>query len=421
MEVKILRRSMKAFVTGFVLMLLFTPYHGWSQVTSLDKILKAIRENNPMLKEYQFRSSAMKNYAQGATSLMAPEVGGGLWMVPYTKQTEAGNKGQIMLSVQQKFTSAAKLRANQHYLNSKAGIEDDSESYVFNELRAQAKTAYYQWMVTEEKSKVLHENEAIISLMLKLAKLRYPYNQSKLGNVFKAEGRLQEIKNMQLMNDTRIVQKNILLNQLMNQPTSNRFEVDTTTNVTITLLEQPDTITFVQDRSDIKRIDKTIQSMRLNQQLEKYQSRPDFNISFNHMIPRGSGMPSQFMLLGMVSIPIAPWSSKMYKSNVKGMESEIQSLKKEREAMLNEAVGMAASMANEISSLKQQLENYKTKIIPALKRNYQTLMLAYEENREELPIVIDGWEALNMAQMEYLNKLEEYYNMIVSYEKQLEK
>ncbi|MEO8474568.1 MAG: TolC family protein [Chryseolinea sp.] len=421
MEVKIRRCSMKAFVTGFVLMLSFAPYHSWSQVTSLDKILTAIRENSPMLKEYQFRSSAMKNYAQGATSLMAPEVGGGLWMVPYTKQTEAGNKGQIMLSVQQKFTSAAKLRANQHYLNSKAGIEDDSESYVFNELRAQAKTAYYQWMVTEEKSKVLHENEAIISLMLKLAKLRYPYNQSKLGNVFKAEGRLQEIKNMQLMNDTRIVQKNILLNQLMNKPTSNRFEVDTATNVTITLLEQPDTIAFVQDRSDIKRIDKTIQSMRLNQQLEKYQSRPDFNISFNHMIPRGSGMPSQFMLLGMVSIPIAPWSSKMYKSNVKGMESEIQSLKKEREAMLNEAVGMAASMANEISSLKQQLENYKTKIIPALKRNYQTLMLAYEENREELPIVIDGWEALNMAQMEYLNKLEEYYNMIVSYEKQLEK
>jgi outer membrane protein, heavy metal efflux system len=38
-----------------------------------------------------------------------------------------------------------------------------------------------------------------------------------------------------------------------------------------------------------------------------------------------------------------------------------------------------------------------------------------------LPIVIDGWEALNMAQMEYLNKREEYYKMIVSYEKELEK
>ena len=48
-------------------------------------------------------------------------------------------------------------------------------------------------------------------------------------------------------------------------------------------------------------------------------------------------------------------------------------------------------------------------------------MLAYEENREQLPVVIDGWEALSMVQLEYLNKLEEYYTMIVSYEKELEK
>jgi hypothetical protein len=78
-------------------------------------------------------------------------------------------------------------------------------------------------------------------------------------------------------------------------------------------------------------------------------------------------------------------------------------------------------MAVQVRNMATQLDNYRTKIVPALKKNYQTLMLAYEENREQLPIVIDGWEALNMAQMEYLNKLEEYYLMIVGYEKELEK
>jgi len=78
-------------------------------------------------------------------------------------------------------------------------------------------------------------------------------------------------------------------------------------------------------------------------------------------------------------------------------------------------------MATKLNRMQQQLVNYTTKIIPALRKNYQTTMLGYEENREQLPIVVDGWEALNMAQMEYLNKLEEYYTMIVSYEKQLEK
>jgi cobalt-zinc-cadmium efflux system outer membrane protein len=158
----------------------------------------------------------------------------------------------------------------------------------------------------------------------------------------------------------------------------------------------------------------------LNQQLQRFQAKPDFKIRFDHMQPIGN-MPTMFTAMAMVSIPIAPWSSKMYKAEVRGMQYDIEAMKKGREAILIETRGMLAGMARQLTRMKQQLENYQTKIIPALRKNYQTLMLAYEENREQLPIVIDGWEALNMAQMEYLNKMEEYYKMIVSYEKELEK
>ena len=103
------------------------------------------------------------------------------------------------------------------------------------------------------------------------------------------------------------------------------------------------------------------------------------------------------------------------------MQYDIEAMKKGREAILVETRGMLAGMASQLARMKQQLENYDTKIIPALRKNYQTLMLAYEENREQLPIVIDGWEALNMAQMDYIEKNQEYFNMIVSYEKELEK
>jgi hypothetical protein len=82
---------------------------------------------------------------------------------------------------------------------------------------------------------------------------------------------------------------------------------------------------------------------------------------------------------------------------------------------------MLAGMSAKLRGMQTQLDNYSTKIIPALQKNYETVMLAYEENREQLPMVIDAWEALNMAQMEYLEKREEYYIMVVSYEKELEK
>jgi outer membrane protein TolC len=226
---------------------------------------------------------------------------------------------------------------------------------------------------------------------------------------------------MILMNDNQIIQKNILLNQLMNVPGDVRFSIDTLGQPREFILAVADTITFAESRSDIRRIDKSILAMKLNQALENYQSKPDFNLSFNHMIARGSEMPNQFMLLGMVSIPIAPWSSKTYKSNIQGMSKEIDAMKSERAAILNELLGMTTSMATEINTLGKQIENYEKRITPALHKNYETLMLAYEENKEELPIVIDAWETLNMTQMQYLDTVQRYYEMIVNYEKQLEK
>lgn len=400
---------------------LYSPASNGQHRVSLDSILTVVKERNPMLRSYSSRADAMNAYARGAKSRMAPEVGGGLWMLPYKQVTDERDKGQIMLSVQQKFTNPAKLRANQGYLESKAAIEQASETYVFNELRAQTRTAFYQWLVLEKKTVVLKENEELISLMLKVSQLRYPYNQSKLGNIYKAEGRLQEVRNMILMNDSQIIQKNILLNQLMNVPNGQRFLIDTTNQIKQFTIEVVDTADFAENRSDVRRIDKSIQAMKLNQALEGYQSKPDFNLSFNHMFARGSGMPNQFMLLGMVSIPIAPWSSRMYKSNVQGMGKEIEAMKSERAAILNELQGMTAGMVTEINTLSKQIENYEKRIIPALRKNFETLMLAYEENKEELPIVIDGWETLNMTQMQYLDTMQKYYEMIVNYEKQLEK
>ena len=414
-----LRSNFAYQILLFITLLFSAPI--FAQTVSLDSIINTIKERNPMLKSYSSRADAMNAYAKGAKSWMAPEVGGGLWMLPYKRVDDPRDKGQIMLSIQQKFTNPAKLRANQGYLDSKAAIEQANETYVFNELRAQAKTTYYQWLVLEKKKTILKENEEIIALVLKIAQLRYPYNQSKLGNVYKAEGRLQEVRNMILMNDNKITQKNILLNQLMNIPHELRYSIDTVKQVTQFLPERIDTADFVESRSDVRRIDKSIQAMKLNQVLESYQSKPDFNLSFNHMIARGNEMPNQFMLLGMVSIPIAPWSSKMYKANIIGMSKEIDAMKSERTAILNELQGMTTIMATEIITLGKQIENYEKRIVPALRKNYETLMLAYEENKEELPIVIDAWETLNMTQTQYLDTVQRYYEMIVNYEKQLEK
>jgi outer membrane protein TolC len=395
-----------------------------AQVVSLDSVLSTIDRQNPMLQEYESKVKALNEYAGGAKSWMAPMVGAGTFMTPY-KQVESihgeREKGSWMFSFEQQIPNPAKLTANKKYLESRAGVVEQGRAIQFNTLRAEAKTYYYQWLVAEKRMTVLKENKTFMELLLKLARLRYPYNQGNLGNIYKAEGRLSESENMLLMTRSDIEDKSYRLKALMNLPASDSIMVDTATTVTFTNDRiAGDTTSLSRQRSDIRQIDENIEAMRLNQQLQKFSSRPDFRIRFDHMQAIGD-MPNQFTAMAMVSIPIAPWSSRMYRSEIKGMQFDIDAMKKSREAILLEARGMLAGMARQLTRMKQQLENYDLKIIPALQKNSQALMLAYEENREQLPMVIDGWEALNMAQAEYLEKMEAYYKMIVAYEKELEK
>ncbi len=409
---------------AFALIAVLGSYAAHSQQRlKLDSILSTIKQNSPMLQEYRYKAEALNEISKGAKSWMAPMVGLGTFMTPYPGQMvmDERDKGSIMISAEQSIPNPAKLRANQQLLSSKAAIEEAAGSYTFNELRSQAKTAFYDWFVLEKKLVILRENQEIIQLMFNIAKARYPYNQSPLGNSFKAEGRLHEVENMIFMTENEIIQKNIQLNALMNLPKDVRFAIDTVFQDFDPVELAVDTTLLANSRSDIRQLNNTIQSMRYAVKLEGYQAKPDFRIRYNHMAPLGQMMPSAYTIEGMVSIPIAPWSSKMYKANVRGMNLQIEAMKRGREAILNEAQGMAAGMAWEIQTTRKQLDNYEQKIIPALERNYETVMLAYEENREELPFVIDAYEALIMAQTQYLDVMRRYYQMIVSYEKQLEK
>lgn len=394
-----------------------------AQVISLDSVLRTIDQRNLMLQEYDSKVKALNTYSEGATSWMAPMVGAGTFMTPYPNQMlmEERDKGSVMFSIEQSIPNPAKLNASKNYLASRAAVEEQGRALRFNLLRAEAKTIYFQWLVAEQKMKILKENERIMELMVKISRIRYPYNQASLGNVYKADGRLHEVRNMQTMTLGEIEEKQFRLKGLMNFPPEADIQIDTTTRITYEANQlMYDTASLGSQRSDVKQINQTIEAMRLNQLVQQSQAKPEFRVRFDHMQPLGK-MPTQFTAMAMVSIPIAPWSSKMYKSEVRGMQYDIEAMKRGREAILIEARGMLAGMAARLTRMQEQLANYETKIIPALRKNYETVMLAYEENREQLPIVIDAWEALNMSQMDYVERLGEYYNMIVSYEKELER
>lgn len=410
-------------VKVMVIALVFTINSSAQQKMSLPEILQEIEANNPSLKAFDYQVKSQEAKVEGAGAWMAPMIGAGTFMTPYPGQEvmDDADKGALMISAEQDIPNPAKLKARKEYLETLAETYTLGKSERFNELRSRARQLYFDLLIANKRVKFQTENRRIMGTMKKLADIRYPYNQGRLNEIFKAEGRLAESENMLIMTNGQIKAGKIALNVLMNRPATAELEIDTNYKVTFNAKADLDSNYIVDVRSDIRHMLHNIHSMQTNINLMKQEAKPDFKIRFDHMSSYSAMMPKQFTVMGMLSIPIAPWSSKMYKSEIKSMNFEIDAMREQTEGMVKEMLAMAKSMAAELTSMEQQLNRYESKILPVLKKSLDVSMLSYQENKMELNMVIDSWETLNMTQMNYLDALQRYYKMIAEYEKSIER
>lgn len=411
---------------ALIALLLLFPAFAQAQkapVLPLDSILQRIDANNLLLKSYELKAEAYQYNAKAATAWMAPMVGVGTFMTPYPGQMimDGRDKGSLMLQLEQDIPNFAKQNAQKKYIESKAKVERATRDVTLNDFKAQAKKLYYAWLVAQQKIAVLDKSTQIMQTMKKIEEIRYPFNQSKLGSVYQTTAKLEETENMKRMQLGEIGKAKAWLNSLMNRPGNIDFAIDSTYQPQFVAASNLDTASLAMARKDIQKMDYNIQSMQLNIASMKKQSKPDFRLRFDHMSPLGSGMPKAFSVMGMVSIPIAPWSSKMYKSEVKGMQYEVEAMQMEKAAMLQETQGMLHGMQYQIKTMQQQITAMEKKIIPTLQKTLDVSVLSYRENKMELPEVISAWEALNMMQSNVLDEKLKLYLMIADYEKELYK
>lgn len=395
-----------------------------AQMLPLDTVLAIIKTNNPQLKMYEADIQSMDAAAKGAKSWMPPQVNTGFFMTPYNAKLWKADDmnegmGSYMLGVTQMFPNAKKLKADYEYMSSMSSVEKENKNYTINQLNAAAKTSYYQWMVLNKKIKIANDNLLLLEYMIKSMEIRYQYNMDKLPTYYKAKSQYSELQNMIVMLQNDIAQKRIILNTLMVRDKNNIFEVDTAYNLNDLKYLLSDTTSLSLNRSDVKAIDKTITINQLKAKAEKTKLLPEFGVRYEHMFAFGK-QPQQFSAMLMVNLPFMPWSAKMYKANANSYLLKNESLKWQKEMILNEATGMISGMTAEWSSMNKQYEITQNSIIPALRRNYETALITWQNNTGDLFVVLDAWEALNMAQMDALQKLQAILLTQVEIEKQLE-
>ena len=401
----------------------FSLFSATAQTVSLDSILDKIQQSNPALKIYDNEIRSMDEAAKGAKSWMPPEFGAGFWMTPYQprywKVDDMGQSGmgQFMVSAQQMFPNKTKQDAEAKYMQAMSSVEKEKKGVTLNDLYAGAKKNYYEWIIIRKKLNVIEQNEKLLNFMIQNAELRYKNGLEKISAYYKAKAALGNLQNMKLMLLNELVQKRIALNTLMNHDKNEIFGVDTSYSVR-NYATTFDSTTFINSRSDLKAIEKNIQLTGLQQNVERAKLKPEFGIRYDHMFA-WARQPWQFSLMGMVKIPIGR-STRMQKTNIESLKWKAGSLEQQRQMLINEATGMAYGMRAEIETKQKQVKLFEDNIIPALRNNYKTMQLGYEQNTEELFMLFDAWETLNMTQLDYLEQLQQLLVMQVELERILQ-
>ncbi len=387
-----------------------------AQTLPLDSVLAKVAAN-PALQAYDAKARAQDAYADGAKNLDAPKLSAGQYQVPYQFNP---SEGSFMIQGEQMFTNPAKLRAKEDYLKGQSKVTAADKDYLKNQLFAQAKEYYYERVVLEKKLALLQQTQSLLEYMLKDANIRLSYNKEKLSNIYKAKAELYDLDNMREELRNGISQRNILLNTLMNRDKTAPFAVDTAFELKDYNTAISDTAALAGSRSDIRSINRNIDLQQLNAQMEYSKRKPDFGVQAAQMFSYG-GHPDQYVLMASVTIPIAPWSSKEYKANLKGIRYETEELQQKKRDILNQTAGQLAGLKADMVSKKRQLDNYQQNIIPALQNSYKTALQAYDQNTGDLPSVLNGIKDLQTARTTALDRLQDLLTLQVAYEKEIEK
>lgn len=389
-----------------------------AQTISLDEVLTKIEEKNPALLAYQNKISAAEEMVNTAGAWMPPMFGAEWDDIPYQFDY---NKSQLRFSLSQSFPNQKRINAKENYLKSLSSIDKNESEYYKIELFTKAKEAYYKRYTTEKKINVLKESIKILQIMITLAEKQMAITKGDLASIYKLKARLTENETMLIHEQNVIRSETATLNYLMNMDLSFNFQIDTNHLIKNYRSLNADMKIDSLDcrRSDILRMNSQINAMRLNQTLTSLRSKPEFGVRFQHY-SRFGGRVDAFSVMGSMTIPIAPWSSKGYKTEVKAMSYTIAAMEQNKEAMINMAQQMIKMYLIELESEYKEIDNYTKLVIPAYKKSLDANFLAYGQNTNDLNMTLMAWDDVQMAQMEYVKHLETYFKIQAEYEKEMQ-
>jgi heavy metal efflux system protein len=321
-------------------------------------------------------------------------------------RTQVYNSNDITFSFGQNFALPSLYKANQNLLKGNVLTAEKRAKYTKNQLIAEVKSVYYQWLNNVQIIKILAQQDSLYTTAFRAASVRYKTGETNLLEKVSSETRLREIQNrIQIYK----ADEKVLIEQM-------KFLINTTENITLDENISNRKQLIINELNvlsnpflDILKQQNEVSKLQTN--LEKERLKPDFRVGIiNQSIEQNY---NQNVVQFGVNVPIFK----------KAQQARISSAKI-NEQISNQQIRYAESqLENQLNTFKIQYEKSKNSleyyeksalpqadlIIKTATKSYQAGEIEYVEFAQN---ITQAWQIKEA----YLSELQGFNQIIINIE-----
>ena len=379
----------------------------------LNNLIEEALTNNPQLKAYYHAAEADAAKIPQAGSLPDPVLSLNAMNLPadnlvFDQEPMTGKQVAVM----QKFPFPGKLGLQEHIAEKNREVSNAEYCEMRNQLVQNVRMLYYDLYYADKSIATTKKNQSLLNEFVKIAETKYSVGKGLQQDVLKAQVELSRMTDRLITLKQKREQLEAKLNAMLNRPVTQPLGPTIELQDSVHSFNHSQMEKIVADNRPLLKVWQSRADQSGEQiSLARKNYWPDFTLSLAYtqrdVLQNGSG-GVDFLSGGIsLNVPLYFWRKQ-------GKMVEEKKLLKNQadENYLNIKNQVMAELDNALTGLDknaEQLELYKTGIIPQATQSLQSAIIGYQTDKVDFLTLVNNQLTLFSLELEYTRILSEYY------------
>jgi cobalt-zinc-cadmium efflux system outer membrane protein len=354
--------------------------------------------NNPEIQAAAFEMDVAEGKAQQAGTLDDPEL-------RYMREEMPGFRFNAnmwnRIELMQMLRFPTKLASQSRVASIQADHAHHEHLEKINEVLASLKSAYYELWYVQQALVLTRMNIALMKRIVKTSETQYRVGTTSQQGALKARIELSRLQNDLIMLRQKELGVKAMMMAILNRPTSDTigFAIVPEDVIFTPSLETLQDIALV-NRPMLKHDSLAIDEGRAMLSLSRQEYLPDIKLGVQYAARPVDGFKGWSIIAG-VTIPFAPWTLGKASGRVQEANAMVMKARASYAASSNMVKSSVSELYFLIQGKKEQLEIYRSKIIPQAQQSLDASIIAYQTGMTDFLMLLDSYRTFVDLKTEY--------------------